>query len=60
MTCLQEEAAASNWQVSVLVSCKVAGFATVQLSAQHVPHRNHREMAGAYQDFLFRLHVTAD
>lgn len=42
------------------LSCKVAGFATVQLSAQHVPHRNHREMAGDYQDFLFRLHVTAD
>lgn len=58
--CLQE--ATSNWQASVCVgvSCKTAGFATVRFSAQHVCHRNHREMSGAYQDFLFRLHVTAE
>lgn len=33
------------------LSCKMAGFATVQFSARHVSHKNHREMAGAYQDF---------
>lgn len=42
------------------LSCKMAGFAPVQLSAQHVAHKNHRDMTGAYQDFSFRLHVTAE
>lgn len=33
------------------LSCKMAGPATLWFSAQHIPQKNHREMAEAYQFF---------
>lgn len=44
--------------------CEMAGLAATLFCAQLASQKNHREMAKAYQVFLFlllfRLHVTAE